>query len=107
MKAFLLIALLGQTQAPTPTLPAPTRADVHFVAGWQNLRHPQPDEHYNEWLNSIAYGGAGVGWYWNDNLKTQVDVGVGTRADQYRSASTSSTASRRSNRLVSRFASRT
>jgi len=56
------------------------------VMGWQNLRQAQPEEHYNDWLNQIFYGGAGAGWYWTDNLKTQVDIGTGTRARQFRYA---------------------
>src|SRR4029079_14107727 len=44
----------------------------------------QPTTHYNDWLNAIFYGGDGAGWYWNDHLKTQVDIGAGTKADQYR-----------------------
>lgn len=60
------------------------RADTHFVLGWQNLHKEQPTDHYNDWLNDIFYGGAGAGWYWTENLKTQVDVGAGTRGRQYR-----------------------
>src|SRR5437870_745843 len=64
------------------------RSDAHFVIGWQNLRKEQPPQqpggYHNDWLNRIFYGGAGAGWYWTDNLKTQVDFGAGTKADQYR-----------------------
>jgi|SRR4051812_7028452 hypothetical protein len=83
MHAFLLVAVLAQAPAAAvpPQLP---RADAHFVIGWQNLHQPQPQNHYNEWLNAIFYGGAGAGWYWTDHLKTQVDFGAGTRTDQYR-----------------------
>jgi hypothetical protein len=80
MKALLLLAVLGQTSAPSLQLP---RADAHVAVGWQNLHKEQPTEHYNDWLNAILYGGAGAGWYWTDHLKTQVDVGAGTHAEQY------------------------
>ena len=64
------------------------RGDAHFVIGWQNLHKEQPTQQggccSNDWLNSIFYGAAGVGWYWTDNLKTQVDFGGGTKAEQYR-----------------------
>jgi opacity protein-like surface antigen len=87
MKRFLLAlttaALLpAAASAQTPVrLP---RADAHFVLGWQNLEKEQPEQHFNDWLNAIFYGGLGAGWYWNDNLKTQIDFGAGTTADQYR-----------------------
>jgi hypothetical protein len=35
-------------------------------------------------MNGIFYGGTGVGWYWSDHLKTQVDFGAGTRGRQFR-----------------------
>lgn len=81
MSTFFLVALLAQAPARPVEIP---RADVHFVLGWQNLHKEQPQDHYNDWLNDILYGGAGAGWYWTDNLKTQVDVGTGTSASQYR-----------------------
>ena len=81
MSAFLLLAVLAQAPGP---LPPTTRADAHFVVGWQNLHQPQPLDHYNEWVNGIFYGGAGGGWYWTDHLKTQIDFGAGTRGEQYR-----------------------
>jgi hypothetical protein len=60
------------------------RGDLHFTIGWQNLHKEQPVLHYNDWLNNIFYGGAGAGWYWTDHVKTQVDVGAGTRGRQFR-----------------------
>jgi hypothetical protein len=75
-------AIAGAQEPPTGLL---NRGDVHFVLGWQNLHKPQePEQHYDNWLNGIFFGGAGAGWYWTDNLKTQVDFGAGTRARQYR-----------------------
>jgi opacity protein-like surface antigen len=71
----------AQDPPPTTTL---SHGDVHFVVGWQNIRKPPPQQQYNEWLNAILYGGAGVGWYWTDHLKTQVDFGAGTEGHQYR-----------------------
>ncbi len=77
------IALAG---AQEPARAPITQGDVHFVIGWQNLHKQQPQErsYSNDWVNSIFYGGAGAGWYWTDNLKTQVDFGGGTRGDQHR-----------------------
>jgi hypothetical protein len=73
----------GAAFAQAPDSPAATRGDAHFVIGWQNIRNDQPQDHYNDWINRIFYGGAGAGWYWNENLKTQVDIGAGTRGRQY------------------------
>jgi opacity protein-like surface antigen len=70
--------------AQTATAQPTTQSDVHVVIGWQNLHKDQPQDHYDDWLNAILYAGAGAGWYWNDHSKTQVDVGAGTRAQQYR-----------------------
>jgi opacity protein-like surface antigen len=70
--------------AAAQTPPRLARADVHVVLGWQNLHKEQPADHDNDWLNAIFYGGAGAGWYWTDNLKTQIDFGAGTRGNQYR-----------------------
>src|SRR4051794_37606076 len=87
MKAFLLASIAAAllpavASAQTPV--ALPRADAHAVLGWQNLHKDAPTDHYNDWLNDIFYGGAGAGWDWTDHLKTQVDVGAGTRAQQYR-----------------------
>jgi hypothetical protein len=86
MKAFTLAAALlaSAATAAAQTVPAPPRSDVHFVAGWQNLHEPQPQGTYNNWINDMAFGGAGAGWYWNDHLKTQVDLSAATRGRQYR-----------------------
>src|SRR5262245_12997341 len=83
----LAVTVLGWTdaaaQTPAPPVKLP-RADAQFVIGWQNLHKEQPQDHYNDWLNDIFYGAAGAGWYWTDNIKTQVDVGAGSRGRQYR-----------------------
>ena len=83
MTALLLLAVLAQAPA-APVAAALPRADVHVVLGWQNLHNEQPQDHYNDWLNGIFYAGAGAGWLWNDHLRTQVDFGAGTKAEQYR-----------------------
>jgi outer membrane protein with beta-barrel domain len=72
--------------AQEPTGRPLTRGDVHFVLGWQNIHKPQESEGFggDDWLNAIFYGGTGAGWYWNDHLKTQVDLGAGTHGHQYR-----------------------
>ena len=83
LTAWLLSAVAAAAQDPG-SVPA-ERGDIHFVIGWQNLHKQQETRNIGgDWLNNIFYGGAGAGWYWNDNLKTQVDFGGGTRGRQYR-----------------------
>ena len=88
MRAFLLF-IAGSLAAGPAAAQAPAaqpRADVQAVIGWQNLRSPQRDgpfDRHDDWTNGILYGGAGAGWYWNDHLKTQVDVGGGTEGHHY------------------------
>src|SRR4051794_3581371 len=82
MNAFPMLALVAQ--APPPVA-AVAHADAHVTIGWQNLHKPQPEGgSHDDWLNAIFYGGTGAGWYWNDHLKTQIDFGAGTKAEQYR-----------------------
>ena len=79
------LAASGLAGAQEPSRAPLTRADTHFVIGWQNLNKEQPGpEAFNNWVNGIFYGGAGAGWYWTDHLKTQVDFGAGTEGKQYR-----------------------
>jgi hypothetical protein len=74
----------GAALAQTPATPVvATRGDAHFTLGWQNVKNDQPQDHYDDWINNIVHGGAGIGWYWNDHLKTQVDIGAGSRGRQF------------------------
>ena len=73
-------AAAAAQEAPVTPL---SRGDVQFVIGWQNLHKPD-ENNSNDWINGILFGGLGAGWYWTDNLKTQVDFGGGTRGHQYR-----------------------
>lgn len=64
-----------------------SHGDVQAVIGWQNLREPQPANTIaldNNWLNSIVHGAVGAGWYWSDQLKTEIDFGGGTSGRQFR-----------------------
>ena len=87
MKALLLLTLL-QAQPAVPAQsaePAPLRADLHVVAGWQHLHREQPaQQSYDDWMNGIFYAWAGAGVYWTEHLKTQIDFGAGTKGHQYR-----------------------
>ena len=85
MKALLLVAVLAQSPAASPPQPAGPvmRGDVQGVIGWQNLRDHEAQDHYNDWVNDIFYGGVGAGWYWTDHHKTVIDFGAGTRGSTY------------------------
>jgi opacity protein-like surface antigen len=85
MAAWLMGTALAGAQDPARS--PLVRGDAHFVIGWQNLHKEQATQQgccENDWLNNIFYGGAGAGWYWTDNHKTQVDFGGGTKGRQYR-----------------------
>ena len=92
MRTFILAALgcllssiPAAAQAPEPSS-AGSRADFQTVLGWQNLRLEREgfDGPDHNWAHAILYAGAGVSWYWNDHLKTQVDVGADTPGRHYR-----------------------
>src|SRR5262245_31832068 len=82
MTAWLMGCAMAAGQEPAGR--AATRADLHFVIGWQNLHKDAPLDSFDDWLNDLFYGGAGVGWYWTDKLKAQVDFGAGTHGRQFR-----------------------
>jgi hypothetical protein len=85
ISAATWLAASGLAGAQEPSRAPLTRADTHFVVGWQNLHKEQPGQQsFNNWINGIFYGGAGAGWYWTDHVKTQVDFGAGTKGRQYR-----------------------
>ena len=82
----LICAAPGAAQPPEAS-PAAGRADFHAVVGWQNLRLDRPQDVTgpdSNWAHGILFGGAGGGWYWTEHLKTQIDVGGGTPARNYR-----------------------
>jgi hypothetical protein len=69
----------AQTAAPLP------KNDVTVWVGWLGSKYPGLD-HYNRWHQSVT-GGAGVGRYWNDHLKTEVAAAWASRvrAESYES----------------------
>jgi hypothetical protein len=84
MRAYTI--LLAGTLAFTGAAPASAqpiaRADVTGVVGWFNANKSDASS-YNDWYNRSAYGGAVLGWYWTDHLKTEVEVGATTPAELY------------------------
>jgi hypothetical protein len=80
--AAALVAGARETSAQTgPSLP---RADLSGTAGWllagTAIYEPRDSK---DWRNSL-FGAVSTGWYWTDNLKTEIDVGAGAQAAGYR-----------------------
>jgi outer membrane protein W len=75
----LLLALAAEAGAQTS---APvSRADLSGAIAWLNVNKSELDA-YDNWVNRAVYGGAAFGWYWTDNLKTEVDGGVSSKVDR-------------------------
>lgn len=84
------IVLVGVAQAAgAQTVPPPSpiaRTDLSAMVGWFNAdKSDSTSESYNDWYNSSVYGGVGVGWYWTDSHKTELDFGATSEGDIYES----------------------
>ena len=66
--------------APAVAQPLP-RADLTGVVGWFNAGKSDINT-YDQWYHS-AYGGAGIGWYWTEHLKTEVELGATASGELY------------------------
>ena len=53
------------------------RVDLTGTAGWLSVDKSELQE-YDNWFTSAAATG-GVGWYWTDNLKTELEFTAGAR----------------------------
>jgi hypothetical protein len=79
-------AARAQTVPPPPSPVA--RADAWAMIGWFNAdKSDATHQSYNDWYNSSVYGGAGLGWYWTDHHKTEIDFGATSEGDIYASRS--------------------
>jgi hypothetical protein len=81
LACVLVPALLhAQTDGPPST-----RNDVTVSTGWIGARYRNVDD-YRQWHGSL-FGGANVGHYWTENLKTDVEAGwlSTTKAHSYES----------------------
>jgi hypothetical protein len=74
-------ALAFAGAAPARAQPI-ARADAAGVLGWFNANEPEISS-YNDWYHRSAYGGAILGWYWTDHLKTEVEVGATSPGELY------------------------
>lgn len=59
------------------------RGDVAATIGWLSVRTPSSPNYDDNWHSSL-FGAAAAGWHWTDNLKTELDVGGGTKVSAYR-----------------------
>jgi hypothetical protein len=83
------IALTGALLLGTPCISgaqeAPAvlvRADASVSVGWFNSNEGvRPSD--SEWYGRSAVGSVVGGWYWTDNLKTEVEAGITSRATLY------------------------
>jgi outer membrane protein W len=86
--AIALLALTGDAQAQGVAGPV-VRADVAGTLGWLNADKSELDTNQrNDWYNQSLYGGAGLGWYWTDHWKTEIEAGASTSAELYSYAPT-------------------
>jgi outer membrane protein W len=79
-----IVLLAGAPAARAQGVAEPvSRADISVSAGWFNADKSElsSERHGNDWYNRSLYGGAAVGWYWTDHLKTELDGGATTGAD--------------------------
>jgi hypothetical protein len=80
----LLLGLLTCSTITAATAGAQplARADVTGIVGWFNANHSELTDG-NDWYHSSAYGGAILGWYWTDQLKTEVEFGATSPGEFY------------------------
>jgi hypothetical protein len=77
--AFLTLFVPGAWAQSVTSQPV-SRVDVTGIVAWLNAnKSGLSEDRYNDWYNRSAFGGASVGWYWTDHLKTEVDGGVSSR----------------------------
>lgn len=75
----LILLLAGAPHAQQP----PARGDVAAAIGFTGIdAGPYGPFGGDQWKGSV-YGTAAAGWYWTDHVKTEIDVGTGSRARSY------------------------
>jgi hypothetical protein len=77
----LLLTPAVQVGAQTPASSPVARADAYGVVSWLNVQKPGIDR-YDDWLNQLGTFGGGFGWYWTDNLKTEIDAEVSSTTER-------------------------
>ena len=82
--AVTLLASAAGAPAHAQGAPPIARADAAALVGWLAASSGSAGPHRGDDWNNNFFGGASVGWYWTDHLKTEVDSGAGTEATAYR-----------------------
>jgi outer membrane protein W len=82
VNAILLAGMLILASAAPGRAQPLARGDVAGTLGWFSANQSEYSD-YNDWYNRSAYGGATLGWYWTDHLKTEVEVGATSPAELY------------------------
>jgi hypothetical protein len=82
MVLVLMTWLAGLTAARAQPAQPLVRADAVLTVGWLSIDNRESNP-YDDWYNRIAHGGGGVGWYWTDHWKTELDAGASTEAETY------------------------
>lgn len=81
------VVLAGARQAWAQPAPPVVRGDFAGAIGWLSANKDVPGQPPgDDWHHSL-FGAASAGWYWSDNLKTELDFGAGTTNTAYRSQS--------------------
>jgi hypothetical protein len=79
---IILVGTLSfAVSAPSGAQPI-ARADVTGLVGWFNANKSELSS-YNDWYNRSAFGGAILGWYWTDHLKTELELSATSPAELY------------------------
>ncbi len=82
--AAIVAGGVGEASAQSET--RLTHADLAGTIGWLSAdTHPSGPYNDNNWENSF-FGAASAGWYWTENLKTELDFGAGTKVRVFSSA---------------------
>jgi outer membrane protein W len=82
LATLALLAVAPIASAQGVTVPA-ARADLSGAFGWLSADKSDLNSYRggNDWYNRSLYGGASLGWYWNDHLKTEIEGGVSSAAE--------------------------
>jgi hypothetical protein len=74
---------VSPTGAQTPGASPLQQADLHAGIGWAHVRTADrsPGE---DWDHGVAQLAVGLGWYWTDHLKTEVELVAGSSAEFHR-----------------------
>jgi hypothetical protein len=82
--ALAAALIVGAREASGQTGARLVRGDLSGTAGWLSAETVINSPYDSKDWHSSLFGTVSAGWYWTDNLKTEIDVGAGTQATAYR-----------------------